>query len=97
MLSGGRLELIHCLTREPTAPPDSPCARLGRISAEVIEQAIPDPENCLVYACGTAITRWDKQAARARGEEPKPRFLETVKELLAERGVPRKRIHTEAY
>ncbi len=95
--SGGRLRVLHCLTREPSAPEGSPCARLGRINAELIAEAIPDPEACLVYACGTAITRWDKQAARARGEEPKPRFLETVKALLAERGVDRKRIHTEAY
>ena len=95
--SGGRLRVLHCLTREPSVPAESPCARLGRINAELVAEAIPDPENCLVFACGTAITRWDKQAARARGEEPKPRFLETVKALLEERGVPRKRIHTEAY
>jgi len=95
--SGGRLRVLHCLTREPSAPADSPCARLGRINAELIAEAIPDPADCLVYACGTAISRWDKQAARARGEEPKPRFLETVKALLAERGVDRRRIHTEAY
>ena len=95
--SKGQLRLLHCLTREPSVPQDSPCARLGRINAELIAEAIPDPEKCLVFACGTAITRWDRKAARARGEEPTPRFLETVKELLERRGVPRKRIHTEAY
>ncbi|WP_373048013.1 oxidoreductase [Vulgatibacter sp.] len=95
--SGGRLRVLHCLTREPSVPAESPCARLGRINTELLADAIPDPESCLVFACGPAITRWDKKAARARGEEPKPRFLETVKELLAERGVPRQRLHTEAY
>lgn len=95
--SGGRLRLMHCLTREPTVPQDSSCARLGRINSEIMREAIPDPEACLVFACGPGLTRWDKRAARARGEEPKPRFLETVKEILEGMGVPRASIHTEAY
>src|SRR5690606_26542315 len=95
--SGGRLRVIHCLTREPSVPAESPCARLGRIDREVLAEAIPGPKGCLVFACGTAITRWDRKAARARGEEPKPRFLETVKAILDDLGVPRERIHTEAY
>ncbi|AKU90467.1 hypothetical protein [Vulgatibacter incomptus] len=95
--SGGRLRVVHCLTREPSAPAESPCARLGRINREVLADAIPEPGNCLVYACGPAITRWDKKAARDRGEEPAPRFIETVKAVLAELGVPRTAVHTEAY
>lgn len=95
--SGGRLRLLHCLTREPMAPADSPCAKLGRINREILDEAIPNPESCLVYACGPGITRWDKLAARARGEEASPRFLETVKAILAEMGIERTRIHTEAY
>lgn len=95
--SGGRLRLMHCLTREPSVPQDSACARLGRINAEILSEAIPDPEGCLVFACGPGLTRWDKKAARDRGEEPKPRFLETVKEILEGLGVPRASIHTEAY
>ncbi len=95
--SGGRLRVIHCLTREPSQPADSPCAKLGRINREVMEEAIPDPSKCLVFACGPALTRWDKRAARERGEEPSPRFIETVKSILAELEVPRTAIHTEAY
>lgn len=95
--SGGRLRVLHCLTREKEPPSAAPDAWMGRICKDVLARAIPDPENCLVYACGTAITRWDRKAARARGEEPKPRFLETAKAILEELGVPRKRIHTEAY
>lgn len=95
--SGGRLRLFHCLTREPTAPADSSCTRLGRINREILEEAIPNPDNCLVYACGPGITRWDKLAARERGEEPAPRFLESVRGILGDMGIDRKRIHTEAY
>lgn len=94
---GDRLRLMHCLTREPSVPQDSSCARLGRINAEILGEAIPDPKSCLVFSCGPGLTRWDKKAARERGEEPKPRFLETVKEILEGLGVPRTSIHTEAY
>ena len=92
-----RFQLVNCLTREPSIPANSVCARLGRISREVVEPVIGDPQRTLVYACGAAITRWDKQAARARGEEPKPRFLETVRAIVGELGVPRQNLHTEAY
>lgn len=95
--SDGRLRVVHCLTRENEPPLACSGAKLGRVDRSILEAAIPDPENCLVYACGAAITRWDKKMARERGEEPKPRFLETVKTLLGELGVPRTRIHTEAY
>lgn len=95
--SGGRLRLVHCLTRESEVPAACVGGRLGRIDRSVLEEVIDDPQGCLVYACGTAITRWDKRKARERGEEPRPRFLEAVKAALAELGVPRERIHTEAY
>ncbi len=90
----GRLQLFHCLTREPA---DIPGARRGRIDLDLLKAAIPDPGSCLVYACGPAVGRWEKKAAKARGEEPRPRFLETAQALLAELGVPKAHIHTEAY
>lgn len=92
-----RFRLVHCLTREPTVPQDSSCARLGRINHELLSEVITDPSGCLVYACGPGLTRWDRQAARKRGEEPSPRFLETTRAILADLEVPRKAIHMEAY
>ena len=74
-----------------------PGCRLGRVDAAVLRDAIPDPGACLVFACGPAVTRWEKKAAREKGEEPRPRFLETVTELLTEVGVPKERFHQEAY
>jgi len=91
------LRLLHCLTREKEIPAGVPNARLGRIDREVLASAIPNPDACLVFACGTALTRWDKKRAREAGVEPKPRFIETVKGILAELEVPRKAIHTESY
>lgn len=92
-----RLRLHHCLTREQVAPKDAPDAKLGRIDRELLAEVIGDPEGCLVFACGPGLTRWDKKAARERGEEPSPRFLETTRAILADLGVPRKAIHMEAY
>lgn len=90
----GRLRVIHCLTREPA---DVPGARRGRIDLPLLREAVPDPATCLVYACGPAVGRWERKAAKARGEEPKPRFLESATALLAELGVPKEHVHTEAY
>lgn len=92
--SEGRLRVIHCLTREPA---DVPGARRGRIDLGLLKEAIPDPKACLVYACGPAVGRWEKKAAKARGEEPRPRFLESTQALVSELGVPKEHVHTEAY
>lgn len=92
-----RLKVHHCLTRESAAPEEAPDARLCRVDLDLLSSIVSDPDGCLVYCCGPGLTRWDKKAARERGEEPKPRFLESVRELLNELQVPRKAIHTEAY
>ena len=47
--------------------------RPGRVSAALLKELIPDPAGCVVYACGPAISAWDRQAARAAGTEPTPR------------------------
>lgn len=94
----GRLRVVHALTREP-APPEAhgPEVRRGRVTRALLQELIPDPLTCLVYACGPGIGPWERQAARARGETPRPRFLETVTAALAEMGVPRDRVKREAY
>ena len=92
-----RLRLVHCLTREKECPPTMPGAHLGRVDLAVLKDAIPDPNACLVYACGPELTRWDKKAAKEKGEEPRPRFLESLRELLQQLGLPRERLHQEAY
>lgn len=92
-----RLKVVHCLTREKVQPADMIRCHLSRISLEILRAAIPDPATALVYACGPAITRWEKKAAKARGETPVPRFLETIRGYLQELGVPKDRFHQEAY
>jgi hypothetical protein len=50
-----------------------------------------------VYCCGPAISQWDRRAALERGEQPAPRFMETVLAALAAIGVPPKQIRRESY
>jgi 3-ketosteroid 9alpha-monooxygenase subunit B len=91
-----RVRVIHTLTREEP-PPRSHNVRRGRIDAALLRDAIPDPSACVVYACGPAIGPFDKQAAKEKGVEPAPRFLEAALAGLAEIGVAKDRIKHESY
>jgi ferredoxin-NADP reductase len=91
------LRLVHCLTREEDVTRLGPMFRKGRVSADLLRELVPDPRGCLVYACGPAVSSWEKAAARERGEEPRPRFMESALRALAEVGVPQDRITTESY
>ena len=91
-----RLRVIHTLTREEP-PAGRANVRRGRIDAAMLREAIPDPSACIVYACGPAIGPFDKQAAREKGVEPTPRFLEAALAGLAEIGIGKERIKHESY
>lgn len=92
-----RLKVIHTLTRETKGTPSGLDLRRGRISSALLCEAIPDPDACIVYACGPAISVHDRQAAKEKGVEPTPRFLESAIALLAERGISKERIRKESY
>src|SRR5262249_46385676 len=93
------LRVIHTLTRETDSDPARSAGdvRRGRVTTTLLREAIPDPSSCIVYACGPAISVWDRAAARLRGTAAAPRFLETVLAGLAEVGVADDRIHHESY
>lgn len=93
--SGGRLEVLYALTREPGAPGLRAVGR--RVDAALLRAHVPEPEKTWFYLCGPAITREDRAAARAAGREPEPRFVESVRALLHELGVARTRVHTEGW
>ncbi len=92
-----RLKVVHTLTREKDRSVFGPNVRPGRISLGLLRELIPDPDACIAYVCGPAISVWDKRAAAARGETPAPRFLETVIGELEELGVAKERIKHESY
>ncbi|MDP9119930.1 MAG: oxidoreductase [Acidobacteriota bacterium] len=93
----GMLRIVHTLSRERETARYGLEVRTGRVGEELIRQVVTDPTAALVYACGPAIGKFERQAAREKGEEPTPRFLETTLEALAAIGVPRKSIHYESY
>jgi hypothetical protein len=63
----------------------------------LIRELIPDPTGVEVFTCGPGVGKFERLAAKEKGEEPQPRFLETVLEALQTIGVPDERIHRESY
>ena len=92
-----KVRLVHCLTRQDVPEGAPPGTRRGRVSADMLRELIPDPTAVLIYACGPALSSHDRAAAREKGVEPTPRFMETVSAAVKEIGVPKDRYKTEAY
>ena len=93
--SPDRLDVIHCITRED--PAGIRGARNGRISEELLREVAPDPSKVMAYSCGPGITPYERRAARAKGEDPEPRFVENMVALLQEHGVDKKQIRQESW
>jgi 3-ketosteroid 9alpha-monooxygenase subunit B len=93
----GRLRTIHTLTREPADFPYTDRVIKGRVSADLISRLVPDLKSAIVYACGPAVTVWEKRAAKATGTEPTPRFMESVMDALKQLEMPHERIKEEAF
>lgn len=92
-----RFQYVQTLTREVDETNYGPNVRKGRISKELISELVPDPSRAHFMVCGPGITTFERREARARGEVPQPRFLETIVAYLKELGADRKQISQEAY
>lgn len=92
-----KLNIVHALSRQPNIEHFGGQVYAGRVGAELLRQYIPDPSAVEVFACGPALGKFEKQLAKELGEEPAPRFMETVLVGLAEIGIPKERLHTESY
>jgi 3-ketosteroid 9alpha-monooxygenase subunit B len=92
-----RLRTFHTLTREPADFPYTDRVIKGRVSPDLIARIVPDLKSAIVYACGPAITVWEKRAAKATGTEPTPRFMESVMDALKQLEMPHERIKEEAF
>jgi 3-ketosteroid 9alpha-monooxygenase subunit B len=93
----GQLEIVHALSREPEVGRYGANVCTGRVSEALLRGLIADPAAAQVYTCGPGIGKFERQAAREKGEEPQPRFLETVLAGLKALGVPRAHVHYEMY
>jgi 3-ketosteroid 9alpha-monooxygenase subunit B len=92
-----QLKVVHALSRQENLASVSLDVRRGRVTEALIREFIPDPTAVEVFACVPGITNFDRLAAKERGEQPQPRFLETVLDALESLGVPDERIHRESY
>ena len=92
-----KVKLFHALTRVPADATLPPGYHRGRITADLLRAAIPDPATAMIFACGPAIGPIERAAAKAKGEAPAPRFLETAFAMLEQIGVPKARIKHESF
>lgn len=92
-----KLSIVHAISRETNVERYGPNVRTGRVNEALIREFIPDPAAIEVFTCGPGLTKWDKEAARQSGQTPKPRFLETTLEALKAIGVPKAKVHREAF
>jgi ferredoxin-NADP reductase len=92
-----RLRVVHTLTRESDPAVFGPSVRKGRLDTALLRELIPDPAGCFVYLCGPGISKFDREAAKAEGTTPQPRFIEAALASLHEVGVPDARIKRESY
>jgi 3-ketosteroid 9alpha-monooxygenase subunit B len=91
-----RFELYHCLTRQdPSGRGDH--WRQGRPTLDWVKSLVSEPAKLLVYACGAAVTKWQREAAKTTGIEPTPRFMEGVHEIVTGLGVDRPRFKREEF
>lgn len=92
-----RVRVVHALTRAEHAEDLGPSIHPGRVTADLLRELVPDPTSCLAYVCGPAISSRDRKLARERGEEPTPRFIESVMGHLVVAGISGDRIMRESW
>lgn len=69
----------------------------GRPDIKHIKRFIKDPKNTLFFACGPAVTKWQKKHALETGIALRPRFMEWVQEVIEELQVDKKQFKREIY
>ena len=92
-----QFRVVFCLTRETSSAVFSENILSGRVSKEILAKYVEDASQQYVFACGPSISIFDKKAAKEKGIEPPPRFLESVLQSLAELGFSPDRIKRESY
>lgn len=92
-----KLQIVHALSREPGADDIGRHVYRTRVGAELISKYVPDPSAVEVFACGPALSKWEKLAAKEKGVRPNPKFMETVTVAIDEIGIPKKAVHMESY
>jgi ferredoxin-NADP reductase len=92
-----RLRVVHRLTREQAPVDYGPGVRTGRVTIDLLGDILREEPESLVYACGPAVTVWERRACAAAGTTPAPQFLEAMLAHLQALGVAKDRVRTEAF
>lgn len=92
-----RLKVIHAITREAGVASPNEDIRHGRVTLELLREVFDREPNSVVYACGPAVSVWERRAHAAAGTTPTPRFLETMQSFLTELKIPRAQVKIEAF
>lgn len=92
-----RLSIKHFLSQEKTHTSLGPNYFYCRPNIEHVYQMMPNPQNTLFFACGPAVTKWQKRHAQETGAEIKPRFMEWVHDVMETLNIDKKRIKREVY
>lgn len=92
-----RLRVVHALTRHVGPLPSNAEVRRGRVDAALLGEILAGEPRSMIYACGPAISVWERRASIAAGTTPTPRFIESMLVHLASLDVPRSRITVESY
>jgi len=92
-----RFKVIHTLTREEDPNAYGENIRKGRISQDLLGEAIVHAENTAVFVCGPDHLPWQKKAAKENNETLPPSFLQSSLRYLEKLGIPKVRITKESY
>ena len=92
-----QLQVDYFLSQEPEAKSLGTNYYPGRPNIAHIEKIIGDVNKTIIFACGPAITKWQKKQAALNNSELKPRFMEWVHEVVTKIGIDKKRYKREIY
>lgn len=92
-----RLSINHFLSQEPNSTTYGENYYYGRPTIENVTRLVSHPDKSLFFACGPAVTKWQRAKAHEQGTEPKPRFMEWVHDVMVKLNVDKKRFKREIY
>src|SRR5262249_39559935 len=92
-----RLSVKYFLSQESTTDACGEHYHFGRPTIADVNRLVPHADKSLFFACGPAVTKWQRAKAHEQGLQPKPRFMEWVHDVLEELNVDKKRFKREIY
>jgi 3-ketosteroid 9alpha-monooxygenase subunit B len=92
-----RLRVVHLLTAQKDLSGLPRTVQSGQISTELVREVVSDSDTAVFYACGPALSPWDRLAAKEKGVAPTPRFMEGVRDIIGELGIPKSRVWEESF